>query len=265
MTAKHVIDGIASLAGDRQIYIRFNLQDGGVDFLATDAGDWKSVPPEVAAIDVAVLPWPVTENPASFRVVPVVPNFVTDELIAKEGIGPGDDLFLSGLFVQHYGAQRNAPIVRMGNIAAMPGEPVQTNLGAMRAYLIESRSVGGLSGSPVFVEVDPLRSMVVEPFGGTVKSTSGHLRRLFFLLGVMHGHWDGEYALGDGARPLSEVVNMGIAIVVPAQSILQVLKLPDLVADRRAREELRRQQKLPPSDLTHPDGSEELGKFEELT
>ncbi len=43
------------------------------------------------------------------------------------------------------------PIVRHGAIAAMPGEPLydrKTGL-SFRGYLLEVRSTGGLSGSPV--------------------------------------------------------------------------------------------------------------------
>jgi hypothetical protein len=49
-----------------------------------------------------------------------------------------------GLFSEHQGAERNIPIVRVGNIAAMPEEPVlTTSWGAIDAYLIEARSIGG--------------------------------------------------------------------------------------------------------------------------
>ena len=42
------------------------------------------------------------------------------------------------------------PILRMGNLAAYPQERVQVEGVEMDAYLIEARSIGGLSGSPVF-------------------------------------------------------------------------------------------------------------------
>jgi len=41
-----------------------------------------------------------------------------------------------------------------GNIAAMPEELIEVrDFGMMQAYLVESRSLGGISGSPVFVHV----------------------------------------------------------------------------------------------------------------
>ena len=49
-----------------------------------------------------------------------------------------------------------------------------------------------------------------------------------YLLGLVHGHWDAppsqvDAAIVDNRR---ESVNVGIAIVVPAQKILEVLNQP---------------------------------------
>ena len=80
----------------------------------------------------------------------------TDKVINDNAIGVGDEVFLTGLFANHIGQQRNLPIIRVGNIALMPEEPVQhPSLGPIDAYLIEARSIGGLSGSPVFVHLAP--------------------------------------------------------------------------------------------------------------
>ena len=54
------------------------------------------------------------------------------------------------------GRDRNFPIVRTGHIAMMPDEKIpKVKIGDWEgnadAYLIESRSIGGWSGSPVFV------------------------------------------------------------------------------------------------------------------
>jgi hypothetical protein len=49
----------------------------------------------------------------------------------------------------------------------------------------------------------------------------------------MHGHWD--LPIGVGTEE-AEAVNMGIAIVVPAQKILEVLYHPELVAMREERD-----------------------------
>jgi hypothetical protein len=68
------------------------------------------------------------------------------------GIGIGDEIFIAGLFHFVYGKQSNSPIIRIGNIAMLPNERVYSReYGFMEAYLIEARSLGGISGSPVFV------------------------------------------------------------------------------------------------------------------
>jgi hypothetical protein len=54
------------------------------------------------------------------------------------------------LRAHHTGDLKNVPIVRVGNLASYPSEQIQTRaFGRMEAYLIEARSIGGLSGSPV--------------------------------------------------------------------------------------------------------------------
>jgi hypothetical protein len=40
------------------------------------------------------------------------------------GPGVGDELAIVGLYTSHYGLVRNEPVVRLGNIAAMPNEPI---------------------------------------------------------------------------------------------------------------------------------------------
>jgi hypothetical protein len=67
------------------------------------------------------------------------------------------------------------PIVRHGNIAMLPEEQIQTEMGYADVHLIEARSIGGLSGSPVFVRTSEAEK-------------DSH--RGIQLLGVMHGHWE---------------------------------------------------------------------------
>lgn len=83
-------------------------------------------------------------------------GFASDRFLQENQIGPGDELFLPGLFSPHKEESRNIPIIRTGTIAAMNEEPVPVELPGkikvlMDAYLAECRSIGGLSGSPVFV------------------------------------------------------------------------------------------------------------------
>jgi hypothetical protein len=149
-----------------------------------------------------------------------------DEVISKENIGIGDEVFLTGLFVNHLGKKRNIPIVRVGNIAAMPEEAIATRNGNMDAYLIEARSIGGLSGSPVFVHLAGLRIL------GDQINIRPHS---WYWLGLMHGHWEFPLAAEDVVvqdSATKEAVNMGIGIVVPSPKILEIINQKFFVEHR---------------------------------
>ena len=134
-----------------------------------------------------------------------------------------------GLFHRHAGTKKNTPVVRTGNIAAMPEEPVDTARGPMEAYLVEARSIGGLSGSPVFVHLGIVRNVE-----GQVKFATQKWG-VFYLLGMMQGHWempllDVDFANEDERGLVT--ANMGIAVVSPADRILEVLNQPFYLALR---------------------------------
>jgi len=141
---------------------------------------------------------------------------VTQELLDDKLIEIGNQVIMVGLFVLHQGEQRNLPIIRYGNIAMMPDEPLKTNYGLMPGFLIESRSIGGLSGSPVYVYSDK---------NITTKTPTGSIStQRILLLGFIHGHYDVRIPITDSLvedTTNREAVNMGIAIVVPALRILE--------------------------------------------
>lgn len=219
VTAKHVIDAIRRY-GLTEVFVRLNLSKGST-LVRTGIDDWVTHPTD-PTVDVAVLRAGVPEE-ADHLVYPVT-RFASHEVVREQSIGIGEEVFLTGLFVNHFGQSRNIPIVRVGNIAAMPEEAVATRLGPMEAYLVEARSIGGLSGSPVFVHLGIARSI-----DGQVKFAQGG--PIFFLLGLMHGHWDVTELDVDDAmldEPSRRNINMGIGIVVPAWKISDVLDQPHL-------------------------------------
>ena len=89
----------------------------------------------------------------------------------------------------------------------MDEEPVVTrDFGRIPAFLIEARSIGGLSGSPVFVNLGT--SVLID---GSVKLFKGPLH---LFLGIVHGHYDVTANKIDGAQDgnlYTAQVNMGIA------------------------------------------------------
>jgi hypothetical protein len=218
---------------DSSVHVRVNLQGSGCTHVKTplDAWGWHPTDP---SIDLAIVPFDVPDE-MDLQYLPIE-MFVNPDLIEKF-IGFGDEVFITGLFTSHFGAKKNRPIVRIGNIAAMPEEPVETKWSPcpMEAFIIEARSIGGLSGSPVFVHVPPRGSGKRDP---EAQGTYEH-----YLLGLIHGHFDlaasetdfeePESASADnerGDRPKG--LHSGLAIVTPATKILEVLSTPTFKAER---------------------------------
>ena len=244
ITAKHVIDEIKKRSIDQKIYLRMNLKQGGAQFVETLIGKWIFHPKE-SNVDVAVLKWAPSQDVFDYRTIPQ--NMAaTEDIIKKEEIGVGDDVFLTGLFANHFGSQRNIPIIRKGNIASMPEEKVHTEkLGDIDAYLVESRSIGGLSGSPVFAYLGAMRRI-----GTTMQM--GRQGPLFYWLGLMHGHFDlskleTDNLVEDSLTNLK--INMGIAIVIPVWKILEVINHEVFMRAREAALKEARKKTLPTADI----------------
>ena len=105
------------------------------------------------------------------------------EEFTKKSIMLGAEIAIVGFFRSHYGKNKNVPIIRAGNISALLGEPIFTKYaGYIQGYLIEARSIAGLSGSPVFVFPDPAILLA--------KGLVGDMGQGAALLGLMHGHFD---------------------------------------------------------------------------
>lgn len=223
VTARHVIDGIRSKLLT-EVWLRLNLKDGTAVWVESKLDDWFSHPTD-KSIDVAMVACGI---PDEFDHL-VIPFSLcgTEENMRKHEVGLGDEVFITGLFRHYYGSRRNIPIVRVGNISCLIEEKIQTrDYGEIDAYLIEARSIGGLSGSPVFVNLG-----VVRMVGGKVMHAQN--APIFFLIGLIHGHFDAQASSVDanadnGDQGLTpERVNTGIAIVVPFQRIQEVCKLMD--------------------------------------
>jgi hypothetical protein len=213
VTAKHVIEGIRNKGAD-SVLLRVNLKGSGAAWVKTDLSAWNYHPTD-PSVDVAISRFSITDQ-LDHKTIPIG-MCAAGAVIAEQKIDVGDELFLTGLFVSHSGRKHNIPIVRVGNIAAMPNEKVSTRIGDIDAYLIEARSIGGLSGSPVFVNVSGVRHGNLSLIGPK-----------FFLLGLMHGHFDSGF-LKEGVNevPLAiETVNMGIGIVVPIDKVMETINQP---------------------------------------
>ncbi|OKO77463.1 hypothetical protein [Bradyrhizobium sp. NAS96.2] len=240
VTAKHVIDQAAGYdeARRREILIRFNRKGGGVDYRKTAFVSWHTHPDHVETgrkqkyIDVAAFPlvnydtWEDPKIDAYDFIIILEADVCTDDIIKQYAIGHGDEVVIPGLFHSYLGEQRNIPILRTGNIAAMRDEPFPSDRGPMDGYLVEMRSVGGISGSPV------LTHMAIRPekidAGSDIAALLEKSKKTHFLLGLIHGHYTinsrddwvfkTEQEVGD--------INAGIALVVPASKIMETICQP---------------------------------------
>ena len=168
-----------------------------------------------------------------------VEEFLTKEKMRETKIGIGDEVFIPSLFTFAPGTTRNLPILRHGNIAMLPesDERMMTSRGLAEVYLIEARSIAGVSGAPVFV-----RGTVGLPWNQTGNPQPEMIMGLsssIYLLGLMHAHWDIRESEINNPKFMNDSlrgVNLGIAVVVPASKIIELLQHPGLLALIQANE-----------------------------
>ena len=226
VTARHVAHDLTG----KKVAFQVNSEDGTKTEVESILPVWYFHPDT----DIALT---ALGSLRGYDVLPVsTRSFVTDPVIAEQNIGIGDDVFSVGLFIHAPGNKRNTPIIRMGNIAMLPHDQIWIDMGDeskfVDAYLLEARSIGGISGSPVFVRPS---KFVRAPNESGVEVLVGGVGGSPFLLGLMHGHWDikeSEINKTDWKHDAKRGVNSGISIVIPAQRILDLLNDPKLAAMR---------------------------------
>jgi hypothetical protein len=223
VTNEHVIEGVRNPA------IRLNVPGGKTEIIVPKAKDWK-VHPDGDDIAVASLKIEPFDLPPKY----ILPEgFLGDRLIETFHFGPGDETFMIGRFIGHEGRQRNTPTVRFGNISMMPTEPIRRPNGkSQKAFLVESRSMPGFSGSPVFVWVLPMSPR--PPDGRQYAQSLGP-----WLLGIDCGHVNKSEEVRDasGKKIGTTQANTAMSIVAPAWRLPGLLESEELVAERRKEDE----------------------------
>jgi len=251
VTNKHVAD-----AGNK--VVRVNTKSGGKDTIALDHAIWY----DHSEADLTLCPIGLDVE-HQFSCVST-DALITEKIISAFDIGPGDETFMVGRFVNHEGRQRNTPSLRFGNIAQMPFEPIKMNgLPPQDAFLVETRSIAGYSGSPVFVYLPPQPDLSKYPtvhaavLKGEMKIPGINPKRMAFdvrlgpwVLGIDFCH------IHDKEPVLSRITetpvspewyvksNTGMAGVIPAWKIFEILNGDDMrkvvgTAIKIARERLR--------------------------
>jgi hypothetical protein len=232
VTAGHVIKEIEERLVGNCIFLRLNDRGSGIHRIPSWSDQWHLHP----RADIAVMPIDSGES-IDWMFWPVG-AFALEKTIKEIEVSVGDDVFLAGLFHYHAGSKRNIPIIRAGIIAAMAEEPVKTKSGTAEAYLIEARSIGGLSGSPVFVRPESNYAHNLKTEDPNTLGWCDARVGSFWLLGLMHGHWDVGASEIDAVsnKGNAEKINTGIGVVIPAEKIFEVLELPELAEIRKQKE-----------------------------
>lgn len=225
VTARHVVDASRPHGS---LWIRCVRPNGRTTIYECPTDSWWSHP----TTDVAVAPLAIPLEDFDLRYLPLE-LLADDAWLASNHVGIGDRVVAAGLFSQFIGRSKDSPIARFGRIALLPDEPIRVpgdgHLPAMefRAILAELGSWGGQSGSPVFVYFSVDRDLFA---GNELKLAIPNPR----LLGVMHGHYNFPQPVSGLADDQAAQVhlNSGIAIIVPAAAILDVLALDEAQTHR---------------------------------
>ena len=147
----------------------------------------------------------------------------SSEPLQRLNIGIGDEAFMIGHFPPTKRVGVDTPVARFGNVSLWPAKPIRATPDDGEDFsqdnsLVEMRSQGGSSGSPVFVIVEPgsMRAIDNPPAGLYPYFTP--LGKNIAFIGVDRGH------LGYSTTAM--------ALVVPDSQLIEVLDRPELRAER---------------------------------
>jgi hypothetical protein len=227
VTAKHVLEEKTD-SFFKKVSIRVNTKDGRSRMLNIQL---RSNGPQQnlffhsdPTVDLAVIRVHLDDTKDDFKYL--LGDFIlTKTHISSLNVTEGSEVFFTGLFSNHIGQQKNNPIVRFGRIALLTDEKIKWDEGLMvELYLVESASSGGNSGSPVFLFLGPERIPGKIMLG----------KRLMKLAGIMKGTF-GEAAPVRSINGTDQALvhhSTGIAAVVPAYKLEEILYRPEVKAER---------------------------------
>jgi hypothetical protein len=245
ITVRHV----AEYVGSEPFLIRVNTFDGSAENLPIDGAKWfYHHDPD---IDVAILPVDFINSTHAVRFIDDAKESWWTNKAWKYGVGVGDFCYTVGLFRVLAGASRNMPVVHFGTIARkfygtgtelIPVKDWRDQSGKKSimtdAYLVQSQSLSGLSGAPVFVRpsnqlvrqelVDANPHVPPSEMGDAV--ASWHLQ----LIGMWQGAWDappGEVLTAEHGNNIRVPVGMGV--VIPIDYVHYALECDILVRMRK--------------------------------
>jgi hypothetical protein len=170
-------------------------------------------------------------------------RILTEEKSAMHDIGIGDDVFMVGRFINHEGKLQNNPSIRWGHIGMMPvdvPDDPDSPTSLERCFVIETHSIAGYSGSPVFVRPFPSPKLLpryaaaslntdvyvsVPPFPAPSPYPYQELPTGPWLLGI-----EKDFIHQKDKQGIKS--NTGMSSVVPAWHLLELLNTDKLLAQR---------------------------------
>jgi hypothetical protein len=147
VTNRHV--SVYNPKGPPSPVIRINCRSGAPDSIELDPSEWISRP---SWHDIAISPPLELTNEHDALPLDIPTWWMTEEQEAAAEIGPADDVFMIGRFIDYDGIETNTPAVRFGHISIMDAKIKQESTGYFgRSIIIDVHSRTGFSGSPVFI------------------------------------------------------------------------------------------------------------------
>jgi hypothetical protein len=224
VSAKHVFRTPDNQAWLPKVLLRLNTKSGGSQFneipIVTGGKDKTVYVHPDETVDLAVIPMLPDDKFYEFKFLPE--EFLTsqDDFKALE-ISEGSEVFFTGLFSPYVGTKRNYPLVRTGRVALITDERIKLGDREADLYLVDVSSYGGNSGSPVFFflgsDRKPGSIILGEP--------------ILKLAGVMSGTFQDAqpiHVMEPTAKIAVSTSNMGVAGVVPAYKLRDILFGPEL-------------------------------------
>jgi hypothetical protein len=216
VTCRHVIEAMYR-NGATKVFVRVNMQDGAFSDFETGIDSWTLSD----SSDVAVIRFDLPTEP-HFWSYPVERNH-------RIGLMEGMDVFFVGMFSELPEYTSVRAIVRTGTIAKViasiplrfksnPDEVTQC-----AATLVELRSFGGESGSPVFAydsRLPPETQYARDPGYGPGSESRP------ILLGLLHGYFEIARSVTRGTKRIGEtLLNSGIGVVIGIGEIRKAIAL----------------------------------------
>lgn len=169
-------------------------------------------------------------------------QILTQAEMDQQTIGPGDDCFMVGRYINRELEQFDRPVARFGNIAMMPERVYQEQRSFdQESYLVDMRSQAGFSGSPVvvyfeesgwrnlpdlpddFEDATPETRVKVMEERVAGRPLSG-LMSSWWLLGIEWGHLPAWGDVVESNQKFGRVQwDGGMAAVVPAWKLAELL------------------------------------------